>query len=76
MSLSLSDSLPLSLNSTDDGACDEGGQEEDCSNGATDDTQDAAADATLDTTLDVTHDEDWEVDVEIKSNWAKDMGTR
>ena len=76
MSLSLSDSLPLSLNSTDDGACDEGGQEEDCSNGATDDTQDAAADATLNTALDATHDEDWDAEVEIEGNQAEDMGTK
>jgi hypothetical protein len=69
-------SLLLALNSTGDGACDEGGQEEDCCNRATDNTQDAAANATLNTALDVTCDEDWEAGVEIEGDRAKDMETR
>ncbi len=56
--------------------CDEGGQEEEQCNGATDDTQDAAADATLNTALDATHDEDWDAEVEIEGNQAEDMGTK
>jgi len=76
MSLSPSDSLPLSLNSTGDGACDEGGREEERCDGATDDTRDAAADATLDTALDATRDEDWDAEVEIEGNRAEDMGTK
>jgi hypothetical protein len=76
MSLSPSDSLLLSLNSTGDGACDKGGREEEHCDGATDDTQDAAADATLDTALDATHDEDWDVEVEIEGDQAEDMGTK
>ena len=76
MSSSPSDSLPLSLNSTGDGACDEGGREEECCDGATNDTRDTAANATLNTALDATHDEDWDAEVEIEGDRAEDMGTK